>query len=269
MLQPERHSKVIQEAGMGRTQHLCRFPFSVNLPRPVYVWDTFGLARERYTDDEITLLLDGRLPIFWGISATVDEFPEQFEKQKDRDGRETQIHAVIFFLPQSVLTDPRDPEGEEELKRTFQLIQRKKYSPVIMISRADEVCKQLRSSPLEIHCEVERLRRSAANMFDVSLSDVRYTVNYLDETERQFGIDTLAYENIKYVLDKCHCFAKTLREQVCARTLLVYSQACGVPLSVAVHLHRRKVLDAPALFIITTDLIPTLMTRQVKVYVRS
>jgi septin family protein len=69
------------------------------------LWDTWGLTPDTFQEGELEAIIKGELPPGWDKDVSIVEGKELLEKFADSRGKRA-IHAVIFFVPQSVFDDP-------------------------------------------------------------------------------------------------------------------------------------------------------------------
>ena len=170
------------------------------------LWDTWGVDRKAYTRDIVDNLVDGKLPKNWSMTTSFEKYKQKFDEMGE--AVQTQMHAIVFFVPQAMLTD-LDDEETARIQEMFQSLIAKLYNPLVILSKVDEVCPAIRNDPLASVKEVEDLRKQTATMFKIGLNSVRYTVNYTQEEKRTFGIEALAYENIESALQHCESFVQS------------------------------------------------------------
>ena len=212
MLQGPEESKMCRMAEIGgsadhATRKLHCFDVSEIFEDVKFnLWDTWGVDRKSYSKDIVDTLVDGKLPRNWSMSMQFEKYRDRFEKQGETV--QTQMHAIMFFVPQAMLTDI-DDEETARIQEIFQSLIAKLYNPLVILSKVDEVCPQIRSDPLSKVKEVEDLRKKTAEMFKIGLNSVRFTVNYTEEPTRTFGIEALAYENIECALQHCESFVQS------------------------------------------------------------
>ena len=198
----------IAEAGGGAdhtTRALHRYMLSDQFNVSFNIWDTWGLARDAYQDANLVeMLVDGKLPQNWNMSQSLDTHRAKFERMKHVK-LETQMHGIIFFIPQMFVTDMDDDE-QQRVKEVFQILIKKCYNPMVVVTKVDEIYRELRQHPFRNSAKVDGLRRQVADIFAIPSNNVRYAVNYLEETERSFEIECLAYETIQQALENCQSF---------------------------------------------------------------
>lgn len=187
------------------TRRLHRYMFSKNFTVNFNIWDTWGLARDAYKDTKlIEMLVDGKLPSEWEMSESLDMHRAKFQKMK-HEKLETQMHGIIFFIPQMFVTDI-DDEEQQRVKEVFQILIKKCYNPMVVVSKVDEIYRELRDHPFTNTHMATDLRRRVADAFAIPSNNVRYAVNYLEEQQRSFEIECLAYETIQQALENCQSF---------------------------------------------------------------
>ena len=187
------------------TRRLHRYMFSKNFAVNFNIWDTWGLARDAYKDTKlIEMLVDGKLPSEWEMSESLDMHRAKFQKMK-HEKLETQMHGIIFFIPQMFVTDI-DDEEQQRVKEVFQILIKKCYNPMVVVSKVDEIYRELRDHPFTNADMATNLRRRVADAFAIPSNNVRYAVNYLEEQQRSFEIECLAYETIQQALENCQSF---------------------------------------------------------------
>jgi predicted GTPase len=212
MLQDPDATKISRVAEMGGTAgHATRklhcFQVSNTIPDVKFnLWDTWGVDRKAYTKDIVDNLVDGKLPKDWSMTHSFEKYKERFDAMGEKV--QTQMHAIVFFVPQAMLTD-LDDEETARIQDMFRSLIAKLYNPLVILSKVDEVCPAIRDDPLATVKEVEDLRKQCATVFKIGLNSVRYTVNYTDEEKRTFGIEALAYENIESALQHCESFVQS------------------------------------------------------------
>lgn len=198
----------IAEVGGGAdhtTRALHRYRLSDQFDVYFNIWDTWGLARDAYQDSKLVeILVDGKLPQNWDMSQSLDTHRAEFEKMK-HEKLKTQMHGIIFFIPQMFVTDMDDDE-QQRVKEVFQILIKKCYNPMVVVTKVDEIFRELRQNPFKNSAMVDDLRRKVADIFDIPSNNVRYSVNYLEEAQRSFEIECLVYETIQQALENCRSF---------------------------------------------------------------
>lgn len=211
MLQEPEQSKLYRIAGVGggarhATRRLFCYQVFKTFPDVKFnLWDTWGLDENSYTDELVCTLVDGKLPKRWKMNMKWSQYKQRFEEMPEKIA--TQMHAIVFFVPQAMLTDI-DDEETARIQKMFQVLTDKLYTPLVILTKVDEVCPTIRADPLSTQKEVEELRQKTATLFRIGLNNVHYTVNYTVESERTFGIEALAYENIELALQHCESFVQ-------------------------------------------------------------
>lgn len=200
--------ETIAPAGGGAghtTKCLQRYMFLKRYKVNFNIWDTWGLTRTSYQDARLVeMLVDGKLPAGWKISDNVDDYSSEFEEMK-AEMLKTQIHGIIFFIPQTFITD-MDRDEQHRVKAVFQSLVKKSYNPMVVISRVDEVYEELRQHPFTAREKIDVWRSQVADIFAIPANNVTYTVNYHTESQRSFEIECLAYETVYKALENCQTF---------------------------------------------------------------
>lgn len=200
----------------------------------VNIWESCPLTREACSIEELELTVDGKMPQNCQMGQSIHDptFRDMLEKAKTRKTTKTQMHGILIFVLAQSLQDRLDDviDGQSDdvsenqyLRAVFQLLSLKGYKPVVIIGKADEVCRGLRGKAMEQHKNLEKLRHKAATYFDVSLSRVHHAVNYTEERETTFDIDSLAYQTLDYSLQLCRQFEAIKLDEVSKATWLLIS----------------------------------------------
>ena len=172
------------------------------------LWDTLGLDENNYDAYLVGLLTKGKLLQNWAMNTDLEKHADKFDKLLKIETPLTQMHAVIFFVPQESLTD-LDTDKMARVRQVFEYIRQEGYNPLVILSKVDEILPELHDHPLHSFEEIEKLRHTAANFFDIDLHRVRYTVNYLYESSRKWEIEALAYQNLAAALETCESFVES------------------------------------------------------------
>jgi len=147
----------------------------------ISLWDTWGLTYATYKGDEIKLLLDGMLPEEWEMREILMNKQDEIKQCEDTKHLR-KIHAVLFFIPASVLTDPNVDKARKIIQTTFQELIQNKYNPILVLAQVDQVCKGLRD-PVGKHKGIEELREKAQQLFKIPLVNITYVFNYPTESK--------------------------------------------------------------------------------------
>lgn len=155
----------------------------------------------------VNRLVNAKVPSGWIIDSAAESPDEDLEVTMTRETDPVLMHCVVFFMTHYHLIDLE----EEDVARTrdiFDLLRGRQYNPLIMLTKLDEVNKAQRSNPLGHHEDMFELKREVSEIFDVPFDSVMVTTNYIEETERVFEIDALAYENMQKILNSCKGFVE-------------------------------------------------------------
>ena len=207
--------KLIKPAPVGGGDHpvtetLHCYSMSELTGFPINIWDTWGLTSDSYKEANLLgFLVNGKLPNNWNFRKhSIEKFSEKFERAKETEYPRTEMHAVVFLMRYNCLDD----ESAEEVQlvtKTFQRFVELLRNPIILLSKVDEITRDIRDHPIERSELLLDLRKKFSSHFKVPINDVSFTVNYYEETERIFEIDALAYENMELILQRCRSFEES------------------------------------------------------------
>jgi len=126
------------------------------------------------------------------MNNKIEGFLEAIEANKtSRSNR--RIHCVLFFIPQAVLLDPNQEKTRKLISDNFEVISKKGYNPMLLLTRVDEMHAKIRTAPNSNYPEVQELKQKAANLLNIAERRVFYNLNYISEKTRNFDIDKLNY----------------------------------------------------------------------------
>ena len=210
MLQNEDKLALARSAVTGHaTQRITRYDVKAVYPYLHFnLWDTWGLDENNYDAYLVGLLTKGKLPPNWTMNTDLEKHADKFDKLLKKETPLTQMHAVIFFVPQESLTD-LDTHKMARVRQVFEYIRQEGYNPLVLLSKVDEIRPELHDHPQHSFKEIEKLSHTAATFFDIDLHRVRYTVNYLYESSRKWEIEALAYQNLTAALEMCESFVES------------------------------------------------------------
>jgi GTP-binding protein EngB required for normal cell division len=192
--------------GAGRHVTLCLTAYELTnkadgSKRELRFWDTWGLLPNTWQSGDLELLLKGVFPQNWDMQMTYDQFRGDLEK---REAVETQIdrriHCVLLFVPQQAM---ENGEHLQVLQEAHERIAKLVPNPIIVLTKLDEVDESLRRDAGAQNEVVKREMRLAATKFNVPINQVFHSVNYVDETEKEFHIEKHLYR----ILDKARSIA--------------------------------------------------------------
>eukprot|EP01087_Luapelamoeba_hula_P000025 TRINITY_DN10013_c0_g2_i3.p1 TRINITY_DN10013_c0_g2~~TRINITY_DN10013_c0_g2_i3.p1 ORF type:complete len:317 (-),score=33.98 TRINITY_DN10013_c0_g2_i3:6-956(-) len=189
-------SKVVHCAAVGGSsshvsQQLARFILpGVN----VALWDTWGLTMDTYQDGIMSHILAGQLPSNWQMAMTYNAYKNELEQHQSTSASRVP-HAVLFFIPHSAL----DVHDQTELiARNYRTVQH--LTPLVLITKVDEVDSDIRDHPLRSSATTEAIRRRAADVLKISIQHVHLLVNYQSEHHKDFEIDRGIYAILEKVV---------------------------------------------------------------------
>ena len=213
MLQDENKQALSRSAVTGggaehATQKITRYDVKAVHPYLHFnLWDTWGLDKNNYDAYQVSLLMKGKLPPNWTMNTDFERHSAKFDELLKKETLFTQMHAVIFFVPQGSLTD-LDSDDVARIRQMFQCLIQEEYNPLVILSKVDEVVEAVREDPFHPNEEIEKMRHAAATLFQIGLNSVRYTVNYLYESSRNWKIEALAHQNLTAALEVCESFVE-------------------------------------------------------------
>ena len=73
-------------------------------------------------------------------------------------------------------------------------------SPILLLSRVDEVNRYVRMKPIGKYDDLEQLKQKAASIFNIQECRIFYNVNYVSEDKRDFKIDQSTYKILEEVV---------------------------------------------------------------------
>ncbi|XP_065826575.1 uncharacterized protein [Oscarella lobularis] len=198
MLQDESKQKICSSAAYGGTAaHTTTKVHCYNISRLhpncyFNLWDTWGLDETSFVPQQVKYLVNGQLPLGWRREYSVDEY-------------DNHINRIKTSLTQGMKLDL--------LREAFQLLVNEGLSPILVLSKVDEMDPALRRNAFMLTSKLEELRQKAAVLFQLPIERVTYTVNYLQENERNWDIEALAYKNLVAALDSCETFIQNDRSR--------------------------------------------------------
>jgi len=195
LLNRDNPTSIITRTGAGGAAHhntttLAKFELEYT---NIVLWDTWGLTQKNYDGGELEYILQGLLPSKWEMNYKIAEEIEAINANNTSKSQR-RIHCVLFFIPQAVLNDPNQGNTRKLISENFELISKKGYNPLLLLTRVDEFNTKIRAAPNDNYPEVQELRRNAANLLNIAERRVFYNLNYISESTRNFEIDKLNYK---------------------------------------------------------------------------
>lgn len=174
---------------LGQSRH-CTVTFNrlEGIGLPITFWDTWGLTLEQYNGNELEMIMQGRLPEEWQKDDDVRLATEDDEA----DSWERKPHAVIFFLPHSLLGDP-DNELVVKVRNEIANIVGFGVNPIVLLSMIDKSEPELRFDPMRKSETVEQFTNLAQQVLGIGKGSIYPMVNYLQDDRKIFNIDLNLY----------------------------------------------------------------------------
>ena len=70
---------------------------------------------------------------------------------------------------------------------------------MLLLTRVDEVNKEVRKKPIGKYQDLEKLKQKAATILNIQSFRILYNVNYVAEDKRSFGIDQGTYKVLERI----------------------------------------------------------------------
>jgi len=137
-------------------------------------------------------ILQGNLPSNWDMSDKISDHIEAIDANRTSK-KDRRIHSVLFFIPQAVVSDPNQEKTRKLISENFEIISKKGYNPLLLLTRVDEINNKIRSAPNINYPEVQELKQKAGGLLNIAERRVFYNLNYISEKTRNFEIDKLNY----------------------------------------------------------------------------
>jgi septin family protein len=115
-----REDKIVTAAAAGgtarhQTTKLVRYELNKQLEGlHVNLFDTWGLTNRTYQGTELERILNGELPVGWKMEDAIEDNAQKL-KQFQGSMALRKIHTVIFFIPQSALSD----QSQEPIRKAI------------------------------------------------------------------------------------------------------------------------------------------------------
>jgi len=213
LLNPNQTELIQKAVAGGATDHVTVKLQKHELPKTnITLWDCWGLTTKTFKGNEMELILDGRLPNNWEMGEKLEEKAD-FIAQGAETAFKRQIHGVLFFIPQASLSDPNASSARQLTKQNFQSMVSKDYNPILLLTRVDEVNKQVRENPTGTYPDLISLKQKAANTLNIAGNRVLYNVNYVDEQKRNFALDKGTYKVLYQVVQFAYQKMEIMVEQ--------------------------------------------------------
>jgi len=185
----------------------------------IRLWDTWGLTPQTYVSGELDQILDGVLPANWKMDLNIDKFRNVLDSNRDTRS-ERQIHGILYFLPQASLSDPNKEPERKMMKEFFSQLSRKGYNPLLMLTKVDEVNKNVRSTPNGNFSDLKDLTEKASKIFNIGTNRVFYNINYISEQQRTFEIDRMTYKILERVVENAEGFIKSKYPDIVVQSVI-------------------------------------------------
>jgi len=112
-------------------------------------------------------MLDGIIPGGWEMDDIASENLEILSKGfETRHLRE--IDCVLFFFPFSAIASPEFIDQRNQMKDSFQLMLKKEYNPLLVLTMVDQVDSNVRNDPLGTYPQIQKNYRKSFNFFGCS-----------------------------------------------------------------------------------------------------
>eukprot|EP01125_Pyxidicula_operculata_P001086 TRINITY_DN10979_c0_g1_i1.p1 TRINITY_DN10979_c0_g1~~TRINITY_DN10979_c0_g1_i1.p1 ORF type:complete len:181 (-),score=21.13 TRINITY_DN10979_c0_g1_i1:19-561(-) len=164
------------------------------------------MRTKKYQGKELDYILDGKLPVNWDMKKV----PDELLLQKGCIGaHERRIHCVLFFMPQSTLNDPNQVSFRNLVKQNYEFISKKaNLNPILILSRVDEVCSEIRSDHTKNKNDIEALKKKAATLLNIPQNRIFHNLNYTLETKKTFIIDVINSIILEQALKSAHSYVE-------------------------------------------------------------
>jgi len=192
--------------GSGRHVTLCLTAYELTAKadgskRELRFWDTWGLLANTWQSNDLDLLLKGVFPQNWDMEMTYDQYREVLEQREAVDSQvDRRIHCVLLFVPQQAI---ENAEHLQVLQEAHERIAKLVPNPLIILTKLDEIDETLRTNASAQNEIVTSSLKAAATKFNVPSNQVFHSVNYVNETEKEFHIEKHLYR----ILDKARVVA--------------------------------------------------------------
>jgi hypothetical protein len=193
------------------TRKLTKYPVGNDIGISVNFWDTWGLTPQglgAYKHGELDEIMNGNLPSGWDMMDNVDDKLDVISSDRAVATRsQRKIHGVLFFVPHGALDNK---QYTDIIKTNYEKLQTFGMNPLVILTKADEVCEQIREDPTNTSLQdIKDLNTKTAQMLNIAPSKIFVGINYIQEEESQkvFNIDkgnavifkeilSIAYQNI-------------------------------------------------------------------------
>ncbi|XP_053392239.1 uncharacterized protein LOC128554932 [Mercenaria mercenaria] len=169
-------------------------------PLNIRIFDVRGFEDERGYDDELELLLDGKLPIGYEFqdNPELNTIPEKKETKPMLDDK---IH-IVCFVHGNQNFETLTTQLNERFNSIKKTISRKDLPMVVVATKYDKICPKIARDIDHIYKspKAENAALKTAAFYGVVTNHVFPVVNYVSEQETKDGIDKLA---LKALYEMC------------------------------------------------------------------
>eukprot|EP00457_Paulinella_chromatophora_P007152 gb/GEZN01007173.1/.p1 GENE.gb/GEZN01007173.1/~~gb/GEZN01007173.1/.p1 ORF type:complete len:479 (+),score=49.71 gb/GEZN01007173.1/:30-1466(+) len=164
---------------------------------PLRMIDTWGLAKDTYTKQNLEKIIKGEVPFGWHMEK-MSELKERPEVRASHKGR--RVHGLLYFVPVANLANQT---AMNELRDQLNVVRKQMISPLVLLARIDERIENIRKNPQELLAssqELKDLRSQVAQTLGVPEGTILPTIPYHLEQERSMQLEKLVVHTLDQAL---------------------------------------------------------------------
>lgn len=171
----------------------------------IRLFDIRGFEDARGYDQELTLLLDGRLPVGYKFK---DQPPQTFEENLADAHISNEIHLVCFVMG-NCDADSFSPDIQQKIKDIQKAINQKGLPMVAVVTKLDEAYPEIQKDASEVFNSFQAFEalQKITKLLGIQQNQTFAVVNYVGEERNDKEKDSLA-------LQALHTMVKLIREHL-------------------------------------------------------